>query len=75
METRVADLSSAAAAAGILQGADRVIHLAALPKPYEPWESVYSNNVAIDCVVFAEAAKTDSVTRLVYASTNHTQHG
>ena len=65
VEHRRADLRDAARAAGVFDGCDAVIHLAALPLPYEPWDVVYAHNVAIDGVVMAEAANTPSVTRCV----------
>jgi L-arabinose 1-dehydrogenase [NAD(P)+] len=59
----------------IFKGVDTVIHLAALPKPWESYENVYASNMALDYNVIAAAAAAPSVKRLVYASTNHVQHG
>lgn len=58
-----------------LAGCAVVIHLAALPKPWEPWQRIYENNLKMDNVLFAAAAETPTVKRVVYASTNHVQHG
>ena len=74
-EEIVWDLSSSAAASTYLAGCRVVIHLAALPKPWESWERIYENNLKIDNVLFAAAAEAPSVKRVVYASTNHVQHG
>lgn len=59
----------------IFRDVDTVIHLAALPKPWESYENVYGSNMALDYNVIAAAAAAPSVKRLVYASTNHVQHG
>jgi nucleoside-diphosphate-sugar epimerase len=59
----------------IFEGVDSVIHLAALPKPWESYANVYASNMALDYTVIAAAAAAPSVKRLVYASTNHVQHG
>lgn len=58
-----------------LEGCICVIHLAAIPKPWEDWETIYESNLLIDNALFAAAANASSLKRVVYASTNHTQHG
>jgi L-arabinose 1-dehydrogenase [NAD(P)+] len=58
-----------------LEGCESVIHLAAMPKPWESWQTIYESNLLIDNTLFAAAAGSSSVKRVVYASTNHTQHG
>lgn len=42
---------------------DAIIHLAALPKPYEPWDSILGNNITVDGNVFSEAAASEKVSR------------
>ena len=49
-----------------------VVHLAALPKAWETWDNVYSNNIAVDGAVFGEAVRVH-LGRLVYGSTTHSQ--
>ena len=74
-ECRVADLSVADGSfSGQLAGCDAVIHLAALAKPWEPYERIHANNMLVDQAVFEEAARS-CCKRVVFASTNHVQHG
>jgi len=73
-ETRVADLRDDSAVRGLFDGCNAVIHLAALPKPWEPWSAVYESNIRIDGNVFEEAVRT-KLGRLVYGSSCHTVHG
>ena len=54
---RRADLRKDTQVYGLFDGCDAVIHLAALPKPWEPWRDVYENNVLIDHHVFEEAVR------------------
>ena len=70
----VADLSKAAEVSGLFTGLDAVIHLAADPSPSAPWESVRENNIEATYRVFEECRRA-GVQRLVFATTNHTQHG
>ena len=53
---------------------DAVIHLAADPSPSAPWESVRENNIEATFQVFEECRRS-GVRRLIFATTNHTQHG
>ena len=73
-EARVADLTVAASVHGLFDGAHVLVHLAASPKPWETYETMYANNMVVDYNVFAEAARA-GVQRVVYASTNHVNHG
>jgi nucleoside-diphosphate-sugar epimerase len=69
-----ADLSRAVEVRGLFDGLDAVIHLAADPSPAASWESVRENNIEATFQVFEECRRA-GVERLVFASTNHTQHG
>lgn len=68
------DLSNPDKIKGAFNGLDAVIHLAADPSPEAPWESVKKNNIEATYNVFEECVRS-GVRRLVFASTNHTQHG
>jgi len=70
------DLSkvSVEALSELFAGLDAVIHLAANPSPFAEWESLKQHNVDASYTVF-EAARLAKVRRIVFASTNHTQHG
>lgn len=70
----VVDLSHPKEVKGIFVGLDAVIHLAADPNPDAFWESVRENNIEATYRVFEECIRS-GVKRLVFASTNHTQHG
>ena len=70
----MADLSRADNVQGLFEGLDAVIHLAADPSPSAPWESVRENNIEATFQVFEECRRAN-VHRLVFATTNHTQHG
>ena len=72
--SRVVDLSRAEETEGIFTGLDAVIHLAADARPTAPWESIHRNNVTATYNVFEEARRA-GVRRIVFASTNHVQHG
>ena len=73
-ESTEVDLSNAAAVEGIFGRLDAVIHLAADPSPSAPWESVRENNLEATYQVFEECRRS-GVRRLIFATTNHTQHG
>jgi nucleoside-diphosphate-sugar epimerase len=60
--------------AGSFVGLDAVIHLAADPSPMAPWERVREHNIEGMYQVLEECRRA-KVKRLVFASTNHTQHG
>lgn len=70
----VADLTDANAVAGIFEGLDAVIHLAGEPSPWAAWDSVLNKNIVATYHVFEEARRA-GVKKLIFASTNHTQHG
>lgn len=57
---------------GLFDGCDAAVHLAALPKPWETWDNIYSNNIRVDGNVFGEAVRV-KLGRLVYGSTTHSQ--
>ena len=59
---------------GIFEGCSHVIHLAAQGSPGASFEEVLSANVVATYNVLEEA-KRANVKRVVFASTNHTQHG
>ena len=59
---------------GAFDGLEAVIHLAADPSPKANWESVRNHNVE-GMYQTIEACRRSGVKRLIFASTNHTQHG
>jgi len=69
-----ADLTQAEGIKGIFEGLDAVIHLAADPSPASPWESILTNNIVATYNIFEQARRAD-VNRIIFASTNHVQHG
>ncbi len=74
IESTVVDLANAMEVEGKFAGLDAVIHLAADPSPAGPWESIRKNNIEATFHVFEECRRS-GVKRLVFATTNHTQHG
>ncbi len=68
------DLSKSEEVEGIFSGLEAVIHLAADPSPEADWDSVRRNNIDATFNVFTECVRA-GVKKLVFASTNHTQHG
>ena len=52
------------------EGQDAVIHMAADPRDYAPWESVLPNNIIGTYNVY-EAARRTGVKRVIFASSNH----
>ena len=56
------------------EGLDALIHLAADPRPEASWESVKKNNLEATYNVYNEV-KNAGVKKIIFASTNHTQHG
>ena len=68
------DLSKSAEVVGKFSGLDALIHLAADPSPNAPWESVQPNNIEATYNVFNECGRA-GVSKIIFASTNHTQHG
>lgn len=69
-----ADLSDAAAVEGLFDGLDAVVHLAADPEPTGSWESMLKNNISATHNVLEECRRA-GVRKVVFATTNHTQHG
>ena len=59
---------------GAVTGLDAVIHLAADPSPMAAWEQVRDHNLEGMYQVMEECRRSQ-VRRIVFASTNHTQHG
>ena len=70
----VADLARAEQVEGLFEGLDAVVHLAADPSPDAGWESVRDNNIEATYLVCEECVRA-GVRWLVFATTNHTQHG
>lgn len=68
------DLSKAEDITGLFEGLDAIIHLAGDPSTQAPWESVLPNNVMATYNVYEEARRA-GVSKIVFASTNHVQHG
>ena len=68
------DLSNNNQIKGKFEGLDALIHLAADPRPEASWESVKKNNLEATYNVYNEV-KNAGVKKIIFASTNHTQHG
>lgn len=68
------DLSEEDQIKGKFEGLHAVIHLAADPDPRAPWSSLRKNNIEATYQVFEECRRS-GVRRLIFATTNHTQHG
>lgn len=73
-ESIQADLSDLKQVKGIFDGLDCLVHLAAQIRATDPWEEILPNNIIATQNVFAEAVRA-GVRKIVFASTNHTQHG
>lgn len=73
-ESTVVDISDAETMSGVFSGLDAVIHLAGDPSPAGSWESMLKNNI-IGTFNVLEEARRAGVKKVVFASTNHTQHG
>jgi NAD+ dependent glucose-6-phosphate dehydrogenase len=69
-----ADLSDPIAIRGLFEGLDAVVHLAADPEPTGSWESMLKNNISATYNVLEECRRA-GVKKVVFATTNHTQHG
>ena len=67
------DFSRAEQVQGAFKGLDAVIHLAAEVKTEGDWENVLHHNIIAVYNVFEEAVRA-GVLKIVFASTNHTQH-
>lgn len=73
-ESTKVDLSNNNEVIGKFTGLDSLIHLAADPSPEASWESVKKNNIEATYNVFFECMRA-GVKKIIFASTNHTQHG
>lgn len=73
-ESTVVNISDADAMKGVFEGLDAVVHLAGDPSPAGSWESMLNNNI-IGTFNVLEEARRAGVKKVVFASTNHTQHG
>jgi NAD+ dependent glucose-6-phosphate dehydrogenase len=73
LKTVQVDLSDGKQVKGIFQGLDAVIHLAAASQTSATWEMVLEQNIIATYNVYEEARKA-GVSKIVFASTNHTQH-
>jgi len=71
--TAKVDFSRAEESNGTFEGLDAVVHLAADAVTEASWESVLHNNIIATYNVFEEARRA-GVGKIVFASTNHTQH-
>jgi nucleoside-diphosphate-sugar epimerase len=72
-KTAKADFSRVEQVQGLFEGLDAVVHLAADPLTDASWESILHNNIIATYNVFEEAVRA-GVLKIVFASTNHTQH-
>jgi nucleoside-diphosphate-sugar epimerase len=70
----IVNFENSAEVRGAFAGLEAVIHLAADPSPAAPWEAVREHNLEGMYQVCEECVRS-GVKRLVFASTNHTQHG
>ena len=68
------DLSNNNEIKGKFEGLDALLHLAADPRPEASWESIKKNNIEATFNVYNEV-KNAGVKKIIFASTNHTQHG
>ena len=73
-DSTIVNLQNPDEISGAFEGLDALIHLAADPSPRAPWESIREHNLEATYQVFQECCRS-GVKRLVFASTNHTQHG
>lgn len=71
---RVCDLTDPTACEGVFDGCDKIIHLAAQGSPDASFDEVCRVNI-VGMYNVLEQAKKSGVKRVVFASTNHTQHG
>ena len=73
-DSTVADVSDTGSMHGKFEGLHAVIHLAGDPSPTGSWESMLKNNIVGTFNVLEEARRA-GVKKVIFASTNHTQHG
>ncbi|MSR84243.1 MAG: NAD(P)-dependent oxidoreductase [Candidatus Latescibacteria bacterium] len=70
----IVNFEKAAQVRGAFAGLEAIIHLAADPSPAAPWKEVREHNLEGMYQVCEECVRS-GVKRLIFASTNHTQHG
>ena len=73
-DSSAADLSNPDEVRGLFDGLDAVINLAADPDPAGSWDSMLKNNISATYNVLEECRRA-GVKKVVFATTNHTQHG
>jgi NAD+ dependent glucose-6-phosphate dehydrogenase len=73
LKTVQADLSDEKQIKGIFDGLDAIVHLAASANTQSPWDEVLNNNIIATYNVYEEARRA-GVSKIVFASSNHTQH-
>ncbi len=73
-DSKVVNIADAEAMTGVFSGLDAIVHLAGDPSPSGSWESMLNNNI-IGTFNVLEEARRAGVKKVVFASTNHTQHG
>jgi NAD+ dependent glucose-6-phosphate dehydrogenase len=73
LKTVQADLSDKTQVKGIFNGLDAIVHLAAAASVQSSWGEVLNDNIIATYNVFEEARRA-GVSKIVFASTNHTQH-
>lgn len=72
---RVCDLRNANECRDVFEGCSHVLHLAADGRPDAPFDEILRTNIIGTQNVLEAAANTPGVKRVVFASSNHTQHG
>jgi len=72
-DERYLDIMDLDAVREAFHGQDVVVHLAADPSPWAAWDDVLETNIDGTHNVF-EAARLESVERVIFASSNHVQH-
>jgi NAD+ dependent glucose-6-phosphate dehydrogenase len=73
LKTVQADLSDETQVRGIFNGLDAVVHLAASASVNSLWQDVLHDNIIATYNVFEEVRRA-GVAKVVFASSNHTQH-
>ena len=73
LKTVQADLSDGKNIKGIFDGLDAIIHLAASANTQSTWNEVLQNNI-IGTYNVCEEARLAGISKIVFASSNHTQH-
>jgi NAD+ dependent glucose-6-phosphate dehydrogenase len=73
LKTVQADLSDETQVKGIFNGLDAIVHLAAAARVNSSWQEVLHDNIIATYNVFEEVRRA-GVAKVVFASSNHTQH-